>query len=288
MIHTIKSLVAGGLLLATTGCATTDTGRAIALVEEDRDQEALVYLERSAQAGSKYAALLASFLYLSGDQIPADFDSAEKYLKLARSLEDVHQGQVIDYFTVLAESQWMFYDGDPANDETAANLLRSDNYADYAPALRLLGTAYGFGIGVERNHRLSKLLYERAIEHDDGSTAKSHYAWWLVAHPDENYRNPPHSQRLLNEIMTDSEWPDHPIDYKITAAIFAANGDFDQALHYQGEGIQRLKVLEDNSANFHRQLASYRCLERAYGHRIAWHYEPEDTPFDYHAITPCR
>lgn len=196
--------VAVCLLMA--GCANTQSGKGFDFLDEDKEAKALPYIERAArQDRSKVAAVVAGFLYLSNYQIPRDLNKAKEYYDLALQLEYRRYDQYLDYFLPIVKAQILLYDQGNDNDQEGIDILRGERYSEFSPTLALLAKCYAFGKGVDKNLKLAKLLFQRAIEYDDEVYSSHYYAWWLAVHPDKEFRDGTLALALMDEVMQDEE-----------------------------------------------------------------------------------
>ncbi len=268
------------LFLQLSGCATTDTGEGFDLMDDNEYAKALPFLERAAKEdGGKSAALMASFLYLSDYQIPRDLEKAKEYYKLAIELDYSRYNQYLDYFTPLANAKIMLYDDTDENDADATAILRGDRYSGYASALGLLAKSYAFGKGVEKNLKISKLLFERAIEHDKYVYTSHHYAWWLAIHPDEAFRDGKRALTLMNIVLEDEDESERASTLDSMAAVLAENGDFSKAIDYQKKAIEQLKKDSKDYPDFEIWESWLECRLTSYQNNTAWHLKENQTPF---------
>jgi TPR repeat protein len=275
-----KILVAFTFLLQISGCATTQGGKGFDLVDDNKYAKALPFFEAAAiQDGDKTSAVMASFLYLSDYQIPRDIDKAKKYFELAKSLGYAPWDQYLDYFIPLAEARIMLYDDDPDNDSQGTDILRGNRYSEYSPALGLLAKTYAFGKGVDKNLKISKLLFQRAIDHDRYVYSAHHYAWWLVTHPDEEFRDGALASELIKDVMEDDEEAERSSTLDTLAAIYAENGQFNEAVKIQKEAIEKLTKESKEHPQFIVWESWLSCRLKTYEQAQPWHYKSGQMPF---------
>ncbi|OZG74196.1 hypothetical protein BTA51_04040 [Hahella sp. CCB-MM4] len=276
--------LAGKLLLPVvfsllfTGCATTKTGKGIELVKDNKALEALPILEEAAADGSKTAAIMASFLYLTDGQIPIDIEKAKHYYNVASSL-DYGDGQYLDYFVPQVQARIMLFDDLTENDADATTILRGERYSEYPPSLRLLAMSYSVGKGVEKNLKLSKLLLERAMNIDDTPDSNHMYVWWLAVHPDEEFRDSRLAMELLPSILEDVDESNQANVWDTQAAVLAANGQYKEALTIQLKALGKLKEDVRHNPMLKRLVPSFECRLLTYQSQSPWHFEPGTSPF---------
>jgi TPR repeat protein len=267
-------------LFQLSGCATTQGGKGFDLVDENEYAKALPFFEAAAnQDDDKAAAVMASFLYLSDYQIPRDIDKAKKYFELAKKIDHAPWEQYLDYFIPLAEARIMLYDDDPDNDHHGTDILRGQRYSKYPSSLGLLAKTYAFGKGVNKNLKISKLLFERAVEYDHHVYAAHHYAWWLATHPDENFRDGVLASELIKKVLEDDEEAERASTLDTLAAIHAENGEFNEAIKIQNKAIETLAVDSKEYPQFLVWNSWLECRLKTYEQKKPWHYKLDKMPF---------
>lgn len=267
-------------LFQLSGCATTQGGKGFDLVDENEYAKALPLFEAAAKQDSdKTAAIMASFLYLSDYQIPRDIDKAKEYFELAKNLKSGPWQQYLDYFLPLAEARIMLYDDDQDNDSQGTDILRGDRYSEYSAPLGLLAKAYAFGKGVNKNLKISKLLFERAVEHDRYVYAAHHYAWFLATHPDENFRDGSLASELIKIVLEDDEEAVKAATLDTLAAIHAENGEFEEAISVQNKAINTLAEESKEYPQFLVWNSWLQCRLKKYELNQPWHYKSGQMPF---------
>jgi len=268
------------VLFQLSGCANTQSGEGFDLVDDNEYAKALPYFERAATENSgKSSAVMASFLYLSDYQIPRDIDKAKEYYNLALTLDYGRYDQYLDYFTSFASSKIMLYDDVDENDSEATDILRGERYSEYSSALGLLAKSYAFGKGVNKNIKISKLLFDRAVEYDEYVYSSHHYAWWLAVHPSEDFRDGPKALTLMKEVMNDEDESGRATTLDTMAAVWAENGVFDKAIDTQKKAIVQLKNDSQDYPDFKVWENWFECRLGSYEQKTAWHYEMNQTPF---------
>ena len=262
------------------GCATTEGGKGFDLVDDNEYAKALPFFETAAtEDGDKVSAVMASFLYLSDYQIPRDVDKAKEYFELAKRLDYSAWQQYLDYFMPLAEARIMLYDDDLDNDHQGNDILRGNRYSEYSPSLGLLAKNYAFGKGVDKNLKVSKLLFERAIEYDDEVYSAHHYAWWLATHPEESFRDAKRAEDLIEIVLTDEVEADRVATLDTLAAVYAENGRFEEAVETQKKAIEALLTDSEEYPHFLSWEPIFRCRLEAYEESKAWHYKLGQMPY---------
>ncbi len=268
------------VLIQLSGCANTQSGEGFDLVDDNEYAKALPYFERAAtENGGKSSAVMASFLYLSDYQIPRDIDKAKEYYNLALTLDYGRYDQYLDYYTSFVSSKIMLYDDDDENDSEATDILRGERYSEYPSVLGLLAKSYAFGKGVNKNIKISKLLFERAVEHDEYVYSSHHYAWWLAVHSNEKFRDGPKALTLMEEVMSDEDESGRATTLDTMAAVWAENGVFDKAIDTQKKAIVQLQKDSQDYPDFKVWESWFECRLDSYKQKTAWHYEMNQTPF---------
>lgn len=222
---------------------------------------------------------MASFLYLSDYQIPRNIDKAREYFELAKKIDDAPWHQYLDYYVPLAEARIMLYDDEPGNDHKGTDILRRDSYSEYSSSLGLLAKSYAFGKGVNKNLKISKLLFERAVEYDRYVYAAHHYAWWLATHPDENFRDGVLASALIKKVLEDDDEAKRASTLSTLAAIHAENGEFNDAIKVQNKALDTLAKDSEEYPQFLVWNSWLECRLRTYEQRQPWHYKSDQMPF---------
>jgi len=262
------------------GCATTQTGKAFDLLDDNRDIEALRYFEAAAsEDDSKVSAVMASYLYLADFAIPQDLDKARQYYELAEALPYGRWDQYLDYFIPIAHARILLYDDDPANDAAATDILRGERYSEFSPVLSSLATAYAFGKGVNKNLLISKRLFERAIDYDHNVYSAHRYAWLLAVHPDEAFRDGPLAAELMEDVMEDDDQAEEAETLDTLAAVLAENGRFSEAAEIQNQAIETLIRDSQEFPQFMVWHSWMECRLRAYEQHQALRYTTAAVPF---------
>ncbi|ARU56419.1 tetratricopeptide TPR_2 repeat protein-like protein [Oleiphilus messinensis] len=268
------------LALLVSGCAITQSGKGFDLVDDNKYAEALPFLEAAAkQEGSKSAAVMASFLYLSDYQIPRDIAKAQEYYELSQSLDYARWDQYLDYFMPLAKARILIYDEDHGNDVEGTNILRGERYSEYSPALSLLAKSYAFGKGVGKNTKIAKLLFERAVDHDRYVYSAHYYAWMLAVHPDQEFRDGVRALTLIQEVLDDDEEADKATTLDTLAAIHAENGNFELAVQTQKKAIENLINESKEYPQFLVWESWLQCRLKSYEQKVPYHYASDAMPF---------
>jgi TPR repeat protein len=276
----MKVWIALIILFQISGCAITQGGKGFDLIDENEYAKALPFFEAAAnQDSDKTAAIMASFLYLSDYQIPRDIDKSKEYFELAKKLESGPWQQYLDYFIPLAEARIMLYDDDPDNDSQGTDILRGDRYSEYSSPLGLLAKAYAFGKGVNKNLKISKLLFERALEHDRYVYSAHHYAWFLATHPDESFRDGYLASKLIKRVLENDEEAERAATLDTLAAIHAENGEFEAAISVQKKAIDTLAEESKEYPQFLVWNSWLQCRLKKYELNQPWHYQSGQMPF---------
>jgi len=252
------------LVINISGCATTVTGRGIDLVDEYKYAQALPYLKEGVSEGSKTAAIVLAFVYLSDFQVPVNLEKAKQYYQQVQALPPNLYDQYLDYYLPQVKALILLNDDEVDNDKAAASLLRQQKYARYSPSLYRLAKCYAFGIGVNKNNLIAHQLFERSIEFEHYQFATLEYAWWLSVHPDDQFRDKEYARQLilnLNDFDEEMLFTVH----NVFAAVFARNGQFDKAVEYQELAISELSkqmqvypAYDDWQLEYAAQLKAYK------------------------------
>lgn len=285
LIRTIGILTA--ILLLLPGCAITRSGEGFDMVDDNDYARALPLLEAGAREDkSKAAAVMASFLYLSDYQIPRDLDKAREYYELSKRLPYDRWNQYLDYYTPLAKARIQLHDDVQNNDTEATDILRGDRYSEYRPALLVLAKAYAFGIGVEKDTQIAKLLFARALDNDSEVYSAHSYAWFLAVHPDESFRDGPLALELMKDVMEDEEEAERASTMDTMAAVLAENGQFERAVQTQRQAIERLIEDSEDYPRFTIWKSEFQCRLNSYKQRLAWHFQSDEVPFGIVSESP--
>ncbi len=262
-------LVVGFIVCFLNGCATTATGRGIDLVEDYKDAQAIPFLEQGVEAGSKTAALILAFIYLSDFQVPINVDKATHYYDVFQALNPNYYDQYLDYYIPQVQARILLEDDNPSNDSQATKLLRLTNYSRYSPSLRLLAKCYSFGTGVKKNYSIAHQLFERSIEYERNQYGRLDYIWWLAVHPDKDFRDELKALRIMNSL---DEFDDEilVVAYDNYAAVYAANGRFDKAVEFQKKALSRLEKDINIYPAYSKWLEDYQARLVSYNKQQAW------------------
>ncbi len=261
--------IIGFILPFINGCATTNTGRGFDLVDDYKDVQAIPFLEQGVEEGSKAAALMLAFIYLSEFQVPVNVNKANDYYETFLALDPNYYDQYLDYYIPQVKARILLKDKNPSNDEEATRLLRRKNYANFSPSLCLLAKSYSFGKGVRKNIPIAHQLYERAMDNERHQSSSLNYIWWLSVHPDESFRD---ASKALN-IMASLDEVDYEmmaIAYDTFAAVYAVNRQFDKAVEFQNKALSRLEQDIQIYPVYSEWLEDYRARSASYNKQQAW------------------
>ncbi len=257
------------LIINVSGCATTVTGRGIDLVDEYKYAQALPYLEEGVSEGSKTAAIVLAFVYLSDFQVPVNLEKAKQYYQQVLALPPNLYDQYLDYFMPQVKALILLNDDTVDNDKEASGLLRQQKYARYSPSLYRLAKCYAFGTGVNKNNSIAHQLFERAIEFDHYQIAMLKYAWWLSVHPDVQFRDKDYARQL---ILSLDDFDDEMLFsvHNVFAAVYARNGQFDKATEYQSLAVKELSKQMDAYPAYGSWRLDYAARLEAYRSKKPW------------------
>lgn len=270
------------------GCAITEEGKGYALMEKMQYAEALLHMEKAAQQGSKRGAAMASSLYLDDYEIPLDIKKSRDYYALAQRLPYGLYDQSLDYSMPRLGALIQLNDDDSQNDKEAISVLRGDRYSREPSSLLVLGQAYAFGVGVEKNISTSKLLFERAIENDSTSVSRHSYAWWLAVHPDAEFRDGKLALKLMKHVMNDKRVSERPGSLDSLAAIYARNNMFKEAKELQVQALAALDAEIAKFPNTERLRPGFKCRLRSYESEKAWQWGSDFQPFGALKLKECE
>lgn len=251
------------------GCATTTTGRGFDLVDDFKYAQAIPFLEQGVEEGSKTAAIMLAFIYLSEHQVPLNTDKAKDYYETFMSLDSNYYDQYLDYYIPQVKARILLMDEDLNNDQEATAILRRKNYAYFSPSLSLLAKCYSFGEGVQKNTPIAHQLYERAINNERRQFSSLHYIWWLSVHPDEQFR---HKSNAMHIMMSLDEFDDEvmTIVYDTYAAVYAVNGQFDKAIEFQKKALSSLEKDIKTYPAYGEWVDDYKARLTSYNNQLAW------------------
>ena len=262
-------LFVGFSLFLISGCATTNTGRGFDLVDDFKYAQAIPFLEQGVEEGSKTAAIMLAFIYLSEFQVPVDINKAKGYYETFLALESNYYDQYLDYYLPQVKARILLKDEDRSNDQEATRILRRKNYANFSSSLSLLARCYSFGIGVQKNNYIAHQLYARAMDNERYQASRLHYMWWLSVHPDPQFR---HKHNALYLMESSDEFDDEvmAIVYDTYAAVYAVNGQFDKAIEFQKKALSSLEKDMGTYPAYGEWFEGFQARLVSYNQQQAW------------------
>lgn len=271
------------------GCSTTSAGRGFDLIDEGEYRKAIPFLDQSIQQyGDKTAAVALGYLYMGNSQMEPDVEKVRYYHQLTQQMPDGADDQWLRYYYPVMESWLMLSDDDSGNDAQAVKILRASRYSEYPRALVMLGKAYAYGRGTGENLTIARALMDRAVEYDRYQGAAHAYAWLLVTHPDERFRDVGLAYQLMQKVMADSDMSGLSSVHDTMAAVLANSGNFPAAVDAENRALtllQQQPLAEEQKAI----IASwYQCRLQAYRGQQVMRFRYDENPFDAGLSERCR
>jgi len=264
----IRSIFISILFACISGCATTNTGEAFLLYDDDKVLESIPYFEKGVEEGARISALMLAMIYARDTYIPQDITLAQRYYDqyndMTRSLYD----NTLDYFQPFVQATIWLNDDDLGNDVKANKILRSGQYRTFSPVLLTLGKNYAKGIGTKKNYRLSHELYRQAVEYQESVFVELNYAWTLATHEDSVYRTTDPLTLIpnLDDVEEDLDF----VYYDVLAAVLARQGKYVEAVAKQEVAIQRISRKLAVYPHYQEWLGEYQERKKSYEANESW------------------
>lgn len=256
-------------------------------LESHNYPEALEYFEKDAALGYRAPAIYAADLYIIDYQIPRDIQKSKNYLDMALKADYGRYDQALDYYLPLIKAYQILAD-DKLSDKTEAfNMLQYEKYHEFSWPLYVLGHCYLVGYGVDKNIVKAKNYFERAYSHRITDHQNAFYAWWLSVNPDKGFRDPKRALEIIRDAIDDNDINDTPSFNDTLAAVYAVNGDFDQAIYYQEIALSLLKEKIKKYAYMSEHLPGFEMRLAFYLKGVPWIYTEEEVKLCGYDVKRC-
>ncbi|MBF8268805.1 MAG: hypothetical protein HW386_514 [Gammaproteobacteria bacterium] len=186
--------------------------------------------------------------------VKQDFAAAMYWLEQAAKAGELHA------YTHLA-SLYVIRNSDDEDMHAARQLLLTAAAAEQADAYLGMALFELLGVASSKNYDLARNwldLYARAVI----PTGSNEAAWLLSTSPNTDFRAPGQAMKYIDLLNVDESDPARVMYLDTIAAVYAANGDFQQAVTYQTQAITGLKkqepdIYQDSIKGFQERLDYY-------------------------------
>lgn len=274
------------IIIFCASCSITQEGKGYNLIMKNEYAKGLPYIEKSALAGSKGAAITAGWIYMQNHQVKRDITKAKYYYDMYLHMPAEANDQLYTTRANMLHAYLMLHDDDTSNDSEASLIFRSDNNMDEPFALSILGYIYAFGVGESKNITIAKMLYERAIKYDKSIMSLNDYAWLLSTHPDPNFRDPKLAFDLMQKVLKKKNALISPTILDTLAAVYAENNMFKDAVDTQIIAINKLDEYAKKD-EIDKMRSYFDCRLLSYKKGRAWHLEKNFAPFHDGQAVKC-
>ena len=220
---------------------------------------AMDWLRKSANHANTRAMYLLGAIH--GDGITNGEEIIKKDIEAAAFwLENAAKAGEMYAYTHLA-SLFIIQNRSAADIHSARQNLMLAADAEQPDAYLGMAMCEWYGLGSVRDFALARTwidLYARTVI----PTGTNEAAWLLATSPDEDFRAPAQALAYINLLDVEAAESARIMYLDTIAAVYAANGNFNQAVSYQEQAIAGLKkqqqpVYQDNIRGFQERLDFY-------------------------------
>ena len=161
---------------------------------------------------------------------------------------------------------WMYHEGKgvPRDYKEAVELYEKAAEQGYAPGQAYLASAYAEGKGVDKDYQKALELFRKAIAQNDPH-AFNDFAWFLATCSDDSQRNGKQAVEYARQACDLTSWKEKNFIGTLAAA-YAESGDYDRAITYQLDALNRPGDYPDqqvlmNALQLYRDHKPYRPSE---------------------------